>query len=81
MAEPAVPHTFSLPAPQFFATTGAFLALMVVLCLSSLALPRGKRSTLIVVSVGSVCCFWLAWFCTFAMQINPLIAPELTVRG
>jgi len=81
MTEPVVPHTFSLPLTQFFATTGGFLALMVILCLCSLALPKGKRSTLVVMSVGAVCCFWLAWFCTFAMQINPLISPELTVRG
>lgn len=74
-----VPHYFNVPAAEFWWPTAFFFGLAVVLSLCSLALKKNDRSTMIVTSVGSCMCFWLLWFCTFAMQINPLIDPEITL--
>ena len=58
-----------------------FFGIAIVVGLASMALKKNVRSTVIVSVVGSCVSFWLLWFCTFAMQINPLVNPEFTVAA
>ncbi|CAL6028107.1 ATP_synthase subunit H [Hexamita inflata] len=74
-----IEHHFRVPSAEFWWPTVVFIALMIGLSCIAFCMPKKDRSTLLVTVIGSCCCFWLLWFCTFAMQINPLIKPEIAV--
>lgn len=74
-----VPHTIRIQWKELGVTTGVFLGLGVIAVLFSLATKKGHRSTVIITACGTTLCFWLMWFCTYAIQINPLLKPQITV--
>ena len=79
MSDDFVPHHFRISAAEFWWPTGIFFGLAVIFALVGIFMKSDKKSTVVVTGVGSSLCFWLLWFCTYAMQVNPLIAPELGV--
>ncbi|EFO65571.1 Hypothetical protein GLP15_283 [Giardia lamblia P15] len=74
-----VPHSVKIQWTELGITTGIFLALGAIAVLLSLSAKKGHRSTVIITACGTTLCFWLMWFCTYAIQINPLIKPQITV--
>ncbi|KAH0573996.1 ATP synthase subunit H [Spironucleus salmonicida] len=68
---------FRIDASLFGITTGVFVLVGIVLCVIPCFFKNKTHlSTILVTVIGTVCCFWLFWFCTFAMQSNPIIAPS-----
>ncbi|ESU38527.1 ATP synthase subunit H [Giardia duodenalis] len=75
-----VPHSVKIQWTELGVTTGIFFALGAIAVLLSFSAKKGHRSTVIVTACGTTLCFWLMWFCTYAIQINPLIKPQITVN-
>lgn len=76
-----VPHHIKMQWKEFGITTGVFFGLGAIAMLFSLAAKKGHRSTVLVTACGTTLCFWLMWFCTYAIQINPLMKPQITVEA
>lgn len=76
MTEKVMPY-LRIPTNEFWIPTGIFMVLIVIGIVVG-CLVKSQRSTIIVCCTGTFCCFWLLWFCTFAMQANPLFFPEST---
>lgn len=80
MSEQPVPHSIKVSWPEFYITTAVFLGVGVVAMLLGLTAKKGHRSTVIITACGTMFCFWLMWFCTYAIQINPILQPQITVQ-
>ena len=73
-----MPQQFRYDAELFWTTTLVFAILGLIGCLVPCVLRNKQHnSTIYVTVIGSTLCFWLFWFCTYAMQINPIIAPAI----
>ncbi|TNJ29659.1 ATP synthase subunit H [Giardia muris] len=80
MASPPAYTCANAPWGQIGVTTCIFIVLGAIGCTLSLTAKKEYRSIVIVTTIGSVLCFWLMWFCTFAAQLNPLVEMALTVQ-